>query len=103
MAADRWVGQILGGRYQIEDLLGQGGMSAVYKASDPNLRRVVAIKLIHPHLSDNEEFVRRFEGSDRRGPPAPPQHRPGLRFQPRRRSVLHGAGIRGRRDAAERA
>jgi serine/threonine-protein kinase len=39
----------------------EGGMSAVYKARDPNLRRTVAIKLIHPHLSDNEEFVRRFE------------------------------------------
>ncbi len=58
---DRWVGKVLGGRYQIEELLGQGGMSAVYKARDPNLRRTVAIKLIHPHLSDNEEFVRRFE------------------------------------------
>src|SRR5574340_985769 len=61
MAKDRWIGQVLGGRYQIEELLGQGGMSAVYKARDPNLQRTVAIKLIHPHLSDNEEFVRRFE------------------------------------------
>lgn len=61
MAADRWVGQVLSGRYQIEELLGQGGMSAVYKARDPNLQRPVAIKLIHPHLSENEEFVRRFE------------------------------------------
>ena len=56
-----WVGQTLGGRYKIEDLLGRGGMSAVYKATDPNLRRVVAIKLILPHLSDNPDFVRRFE------------------------------------------
>ena len=36
-------------------------MSAVYKASDPNLRRVVAVKIIHPHLSQDAEFVRRFE------------------------------------------
>ena len=36
-------------------------MSAVYKANDPNLRRVVAVKLIHPHLSRDPEFVRRFE------------------------------------------
>lgn len=61
MAADRWVGQVLGGRYKIEELLGQGGMSSVYKARDPNLQRTVAIKLIHPHLSNDEEFVRRFE------------------------------------------
>jgi serine/threonine-protein kinase len=36
-------------------------MSAVYKATDPNLRRAVAVKLIHPHLSSDPEFVRRFE------------------------------------------
>jgi serine/threonine-protein kinase len=36
-------------------------MSSVYRAVDPNLRRTVAIKIIHPHLSDNEEFLRRFE------------------------------------------
>lgn len=61
MIQDRWLGQTLGGRYRIEELLGQGGMSSVYRAIDPNLRRVVAIKMIHPHLSSNEEFVRRFE------------------------------------------
>jgi serine/threonine-protein kinase len=49
-------------RYKIEALLGQGGMSAVYKASDPNLKRVVAIKLIHSHLSSDPAFVTRFEG-----------------------------------------
>jgi serine/threonine-protein kinase len=61
MINDRWLGQTLGGRYRIEELLGQGGMSSVYRAVDPNLRRVVAVKMIHPHLSNNEEFVRRFE------------------------------------------
>lgn len=61
MAKPTWIGKTLGGRYQIESLLGQGGMSAVYKATDPNLGRVVAVKLIHPHLSSDPEFVRRFE------------------------------------------
>ncbi len=56
-----WIGRTLGGRYQIEALLGQGGMSAVYRATDPNLRRTVAVKLIHSHLSSDPEFVRRFE------------------------------------------
>ncbi len=56
-----WIGKTLGDRYQIEDLLGQGGMSAVYKAHDPNLKRTVAIKIIHPHLTGNAEFVQRFE------------------------------------------
>ncbi len=36
-------------------------MSSVYRANDPNLRRKVAIKIIHQHLSDNEEFIKRFE------------------------------------------
>ncbi len=61
MPQQTWVGETIGGRYKIEELLGKGGMSAVYKATDPNLRRVVAIKLIHPHLSDNPDFVTRFK------------------------------------------
>jgi serine/threonine protein kinase len=56
-----WIGRTLSGRYRIESMLGQGGMSAVYKANDPNLKRVVAIKLIHPHLSSDPSFVLRFE------------------------------------------
>src|SRR5712691_3246141 len=56
-----WIGYTLGGRYTIEALLGQGGMSTVYRANDPNLRRAVAVKLIHAHLSSDPEFVGRFE------------------------------------------
>lgn len=56
-----WIGHTLGGRYRIEAELGHGGMATVYKAADPNLRRVVAIKLIHPHISSNPDFIRRFE------------------------------------------
>jgi len=56
-----WVGKTIGGRYKIEALLGQGGMSAVYRASDPNLRRKVAVKMIHPHLSDDPNFISRFK------------------------------------------
>ncbi len=56
-----WIGQTIAGRYKIEALLGHGGMSTVYRATDPNLRRTVAVKLIHPHLSSDSQFVRRFE------------------------------------------
>ena len=61
MSLSSWIGQTIGGRYEIQELLGQGGMSAVYKAYDPNLRRVVAVKIIHPHLSTDSQFVARFE------------------------------------------
>ncbi|MEI2607952.1 MAG: serine/threonine-protein kinase [Candidatus Promineifilaceae bacterium] len=56
-----WIGYTLNNRYKIEGELGQGGMSAVYRATDPNLRRTVAVKLIHSHLANDLEFVRRFE------------------------------------------
>ena len=60
MKQTSWIGQTLNKRYQIQELLGQGGMSAVYKAFDPNLRRTVAIKMVHPHLSSDESFIKRF-------------------------------------------
>lgn len=61
MLPQSWIDQSIGGRYQINSLLGSGGMSAVYQATDPNLRRMVAIKLIHPHLSVDPNFVNRFK------------------------------------------
>jgi tRNA A-37 threonylcarbamoyl transferase component Bud32 len=61
MAKSQWIGKSLNGRYVIEEMLGQGGMSAVFKATDPNLKRVVAVKMIHAHLSNEPDFVRRFE------------------------------------------
>jgi serine/threonine-protein kinase len=61
MDQESWIGRSLGGRYQIEELLGRGGMSAVYKATDPKLKRTVAVKLIHPHLSRDDDFIRRFK------------------------------------------
>ena len=56
-----WIGRTIGNRYEIESILGRGGMSSVYRATDPNLHRKVAVKIVHQHLSDNEEFIQRFE------------------------------------------
>jgi serine/threonine protein kinase len=50
----------LDGKYLIERLLGQGGMGAVYRATHLGTKRTVAIKIIHPQFSSNEEFVERF-------------------------------------------
>ena len=61
MPRNSLVGQILGGRYRVDEMVGQGGMAAVYKAYDPNLKRVVAIKTMHSHLADDPRFLTRFE------------------------------------------
>jgi serine/threonine protein kinase len=47
-------------RYLLEDRLGSGGMSTVYKATDGVLERTVAVKVLAEHLSDDEKFVARF-------------------------------------------
>lgn len=57
----QWQGYRLAARYEIQEQLGEGGMSSVYRAFDHNLRRTVAVKMIHPHLATDPEFLRRFE------------------------------------------
>jgi eukaryotic-like serine/threonine-protein kinase len=54
-------GTVLGGRYEILALLGQGGMGAVYKARDNELDRLVALKIIRPELTTNPGILRRFK------------------------------------------
>jgi eukaryotic-like serine/threonine-protein kinase len=58
---DLEIGTLLAGRYEIVQLLGQGGMGAVYKARDKDLDRNVALKLIRPELAKNPEILRRFK------------------------------------------
>jgi serine/threonine protein kinase len=49
------------GPYEIEGVLGAGGMGEVYRARDPKLEREVAIKVLPEHFADDEERLRRFE------------------------------------------
>src|SRR5215813_9935110 len=58
---DRYVGQVLDEKYELERLLGQGGMGAVYLATHLGTDRYVALKLIAPQFMRNEEFVQRFQ------------------------------------------
>ncbi|MBL8117730.1 MAG: protein kinase, partial [Anaerolineae bacterium] len=53
------IGKIIE-NYRLELILGQGGMAAVYKATDLKLQRQVAIKIMHPHLASQSSFQQRF-------------------------------------------
>ena len=55
------AGQVLGGRYEILGLLGEGGFGAVYRAHDRTLQREIALKTIHPHLVSNAHLYERFK------------------------------------------
>ncbi len=54
------VGRTLS-KYRIVARLGRGGMAEVYKAYQPGLNRYVAVKVLHSHLADDEDFIGRFE------------------------------------------
>lgn len=60
-AAQPQVGDRFADRYEILAVLGKGGMSTVYKADDTKLNRIVAVKVVHPHLMEEEDTLKRFE------------------------------------------
>jgi beta-lactam-binding protein with PASTA domain/serine/threonine protein kinase len=59
------VGQLLDGRYRVESHVARGGMATVYLGTDTRLDRMVALKIMHAELANDEDFVRRFVGEAR--------------------------------------
>lgn len=55
------IGHTLDGRYAIRSRIARGGMAMVYLANDLRLERRVAVKVMHEHLADDENFRRRFD------------------------------------------
>jgi eukaryotic-like serine/threonine-protein kinase len=55
------IGETIADRYEVEELVGHGGMSSVYKAKDSLLERHVALKILHEQYGGDEAFVERFK------------------------------------------
>ena len=62
---DQFIGKKLDGRYQIESLIGVGGMANVYRAEDLRTQRTVAVKILREEFLQNAELVRRFKNESK--------------------------------------
>lgn len=59
-ATDPLIGRTIDQRYLIEDRIARGGMASVYRGLDYRLERPIAVKIMHPHLAEDEQFTARF-------------------------------------------
>jgi serine/threonine-protein kinase len=59
-AGDPLIGQFVGGRFLVQAKLGEGGMGAVYQAEQVAMKRPIALKVLHPHLSQDPQLIERF-------------------------------------------
>ncbi len=62
---ENYVGKRLDGRYEVQEIIGVGGMAVVYKAYDSIDDRVVAVKILKDEFLANEEFRRRFKNESK--------------------------------------
>ena len=60
MARPAQPGDLIAGRYELEELVGTGGMSSVFRAHDTQLDRRVAVKILHEHYAADPEYLERF-------------------------------------------
>ena len=54
------TGEVVDGRYELEELVGTGGMPSVYRAHDRMLERKVALKILHERYGEDGEYLERF-------------------------------------------
>jgi serine/threonine-protein kinase len=54
------LGLFVGGRYRLDQVLGQGGMATIFGATDSKLGRQVAVKILRPEYGSDAQFVERF-------------------------------------------
>lgn len=62
------------GKYEIEEVIGRGGMGEVYAAKDTESGRRVALKLLHPNMVENKEYVQRFMREAQAAASVPSEH-----------------------------
>lgn len=62
---DKYVGKRLDGRYELQELIGVGGMATVYKAYDTIDDKIVAIKILKEEFLGNDDFIRRFKNESK--------------------------------------
>jgi eukaryotic-like serine/threonine-protein kinase len=60
VAADPYVGREIANQFRILEKIGSGGMGSVYKAEQPDMRRFVAVKILHPRYLSRPDLVSRF-------------------------------------------
>lgn len=58
--AEQYLGRVLDGRYQVQGVIGQGGMGMVFEAMQTSVMRPVAVKTLHPALASAPQFFDRF-------------------------------------------
>ncbi len=61
MPVTELIGQIVGGKYLLEEFIGEGGMAVVYRATHVNMERPVVVKILQGRLAASEKSVQRFE------------------------------------------
>ena len=62
---DRYIGKKLDGRYEIQEIIGVGGMANVYRAYDSIDDRTVAVKILRDEHMQNDELLRRFRNESK--------------------------------------